>query len=83
MHVNDPFIVLITDVNHRNLPPAAPTACSEPLVCMRDHMWYGGSFTPFYPSIIWLAIHILVHAYRAAARLRLQHDAGVTRTGYV
>lgn len=52
VHVNDPFIVLITDANHRSLPPTAPTACSEPLVCMRDHMWYGGSFTPFYPSII-------------------------------
>ncbi len=30
---------------------AAPTARSE-LVCMRDHMCYGESFTPLYPLVI-------------------------------
>lgn len=44
MHVNDPFIFLITDVNHRK--PDAAYSRRELLVCMRDHMCYGEEFHP-------------------------------------
>lgn len=84
MHVNDPFIFLITDVNHRK--PPTPTACTELLVCMRDHMWYGESFTPLHPSVICVPgspVHIHANAYGAAARPRLQHDTVVSRICYV
>lgn len=82
VHVNDPFIVLLTDVDHRK--PAAGLQWAPRLYAWSHVVWR--EFHPFLPinhQCPWLAIHILVHAYRAAARLRLQHDAGVSRTGYV
>lgn len=85
MHVNDPFIFLITDVNHRKPMLPAPTACGELLVCMHEHMWYGEfhlSLSVSHPSHR-LSVHIQAYAYGAAACLRLRHDTVVSRICYV
>lgn len=64
---------------------AAPTASSELLVCMRDHMWYGESFTPLHLSVIRVtgSAFVQAYAYGAGARPRLQHDTVVSRIRYV
>lgn len=85
MHVNDPFIFLITDVNHRkpdagsarSLQPTAAVSCSS--VCMITCAM-AKSFTPLCP---WqLSVHIQTYAYGAAVPARLQHEAVVYGIGY-
>lgn len=86
LHVNDPFIFLITNVNHRK-PDTAHTASLQWAACL--YAWSHVVWWELHPSLSVshlcrrLSVHIRHYAYGAAARLRIQHGTVISSIGYV